>query len=192
MLSKRWDVSGEQPGRFKPGREEQPSLDRQEWMRGQGASQEGGKVWDKGWKQGLPRMSQHACWAEIRCVVLSHSVMCDSLWPPWTVPCQAPLSLGILHARILEWVAMPSSWGSSHPRDRNPGLLHCRRILYHLSHQGSPRILEWVVYPFSRRTSQPRNWTGGLLHCRQILYQLSYLGSPGIRWWRLIVGKTAG
>ena len=26
----------------------------------------------------------------------------------------------------------------------NPGLLHCRGILYHLSHQGSPRILEWV------------------------------------------------
>jgi len=25
----------------------------------------------------------------------------------------------------------------------NPGLPHCRRILYHLSHQGSPRILEW-------------------------------------------------
>ena len=32
----------------------------------------------------------------------------------------------------------------------NPGLLHCRQILYHLSHQGSPRILEWVTYPFSR------------------------------------------
>ena len=26
----------------------------------------------------------------------------------------------------------------------NPGLLHCRWILYQLSHQGSPRILEWV------------------------------------------------
>ena len=29
----------------------------------------------------------------------------------------------------------------------NPGLPHCRRILYHLSHQGSPRILEWVASP---------------------------------------------
>ena len=28
----------------------------------------------------------------------------------------------------------------------NPGLPHCRWILYHLSHQGSPRILEWVAY----------------------------------------------
>ena len=32
----------------------------------------------------------------------------------------------------------------------NPGLPHCRQILYHLSHQGSPRTLEWVAYPFSR------------------------------------------
>ena len=31
----------------------------------------------------------------------------------------------------------------------NPGLPHCRQILYPLSHPGSPRILEWVAYPFS-------------------------------------------
>ena len=31
---------------------------------------------------------------------------------------QAPLSLGILQARILEWVAVSSSRGSSQPRDR--------------------------------------------------------------------------
>ena len=31
---------------------------------------------------------------------------------------QAPLSMGILQARILECVAMPSSRGSSQPRDR--------------------------------------------------------------------------
>ena len=29
----------------------------------------------------------------------------------------------------------------------NPGLPNCRRILYHLSHQGSPRILEWWPIP---------------------------------------------
>ena len=42
----------------------------------------------------------------------------------------------------------------------NPGLSHCRWILYQLSHKGSPRIQEWVAYPFSRGTSQPRNRTG--------------------------------
>ena len=36
---------------------------------------------------------------------------------PWTVAHQAPLSMGILQARILERVAMPSSRGSSQPRD---------------------------------------------------------------------------
>ena len=30
---------------------------------------------------------------------------------------QAPLSMGILQARILQWVAIPSSRGSSQPRD---------------------------------------------------------------------------
>ena len=34
----------------------------------------------------------------------------------------------------------------------NPGLLHCRRILYCQNHQGSLGILEWVAYPFSRGT----------------------------------------
>ena len=44
-------------------------------------------------------------------------------------------------------------------QELNPGLPHCRRILYHLSHQGSPRILEWLTYPFSSESSWPRNWT---------------------------------
>ena len=42
----------------------------------------------------------------------------------------------------------------------NPGLRHCRRILYQQSHKGSPRILERVAAPFSRGSSWPRNWTG--------------------------------
>ena len=37
----------------------------------------------------------------------------------------------------------------------NPGLPHFRRILYQLSHKGSPRILEWVAYPFSSRSPDP-------------------------------------
>ena len=157
--------------------------------------------------------------------------LCPTLCNPmdsslaWTV---ASLSMGILQARILEWVAMLSSRWSSWPRDQtqvshvsctgkqislplappgkpqikycesesglfatpwiycpwnspgqnigvgslslllgifpaqglNPGLPHCRWILYHLSHKGSPRILEWVTYPFSSGSSQPRNQTG--------------------------------
>ena len=43
----------------------------------------------------------------------------------------------------------------------NPGTeprsLHCRQILYQLSHKRSPRILEWVALPFSSGSSEPRN-----------------------------------
>ena len=41
----------------------------------------------------------------------------------WTVAHQDPLSMGILQARVLEWVAMPSSRGSSQPRDQTRHLL---------------------------------------------------------------------
>ena len=46
--------------------------------------------------------------------------LCD----PWTVAPKAPLSMGILQARILEWVAMCSSRGSSQPgiKSRSPAL----------------------------------------------------------------------
>ena len=37
---------------------------------------------------------------------------------PWTVVCQAPLSIGIFQARILEWVAIFFSRWSSQPRDQ--------------------------------------------------------------------------
>ena len=37
---------------------------------------------------------------------------------PWSAVHQTPLSMGILQARILEWVAMPGSRGSSQPRDQ--------------------------------------------------------------------------
>ena len=46
---------------------------------------------------------------------------------------------GIFQARILKWVAFPFSRGSSQPRDRTH-ILHCRWILYQLSHMGSPWI----------------------------------------------------
>ena len=44
---------------------------------------------------------------------------------------------GILQTRILEWVVVSFSWGIFPTQGSNPGLLHCRQILYHLSHKGS-------------------------------------------------------
>ena len=46
--------------------------------------------------------------------VLSCSIVSDSVIP-WTVACQAPLSMGILQARIQEWIAILFSRGSSLP-----------------------------------------------------------------------------
>ena len=42
----------------------------------------------------------------------------------------------------------------------DPGLPHCKWILYYPSHQGSPRIPEWAAYPFSRGPFWPRDRTG--------------------------------
>ena len=58
---------------------------------------------------------------------------------------------GVDSVSILQWI-FPTQ-GS------NPGLPHCRWILYQLSHKGSPRTLMWVAYPFSRGSSWPRNRT---------------------------------
>ena len=55
----------------------------------------------------------------------------------WTVAHQAPLS-GILQARILEWVAVPSSKGSSQTQGSNQRRLHGRQILYPSSTREAP------------------------------------------------------
>ena len=52
---------------------------------------------------------------EYSCVVLSRVQLFVTTWMG---VCQAPLSMEILQARILEWIAMPSSRGSSQPRNR--------------------------------------------------------------------------
>ena len=51
------------------------------------------------------------------------------------VDCNPPGSSvhGILQAKILEWVTISFSRGSSQPRDRTR-VSYCRQILYHLSH----------------------------------------------------------
>ena len=87
----------------------------------------------------------------------SRSVVSDSLQPhgpysPWNSPGQ---NTGVGSLSLLQGIVP----GIVPTQGSNPGLLHCRCILYQLSHKGSPRKLEWVVYPFSRGSSWPRNWT---------------------------------
>ena len=83
------------------------------------------------------------------CSVVSDSLRPHRLCSPRNSPGQntGVSSLSLLHG------IFPS-------QESNPGLLHCRQILYQLSLKGSLRILEWVAYPFSSGYSRPRNWTG--------------------------------
>ena len=83
------------------------------------------------------------------CSVVSDSLQHHGLYSPRNSPSQ---NTGVSSLSLLQGI-FPTQ-GS------NPCLLHCRGILYQLSHKGSPRIPEWVAYPFSSRSSQPRNWTG--------------------------------
>ena len=82
----------------------------------------------------------------------SCSVVSDSLRPhgcPWNSPGQ---NTGVGSRSLLQGI-FPTL-------GLNPGLVHCSRIPYQMSHKGSPRILEWVAYPFSSGSSRPRNRTG--------------------------------
>ena len=62
-----------------------------------------------------------------------------TLETPWTVTLPGSSVHGILQARILKWVAISFSRGSSQPRDRT--LISCiagRQTLYQLSYKRSP------------------------------------------------------
>ena len=85
--------------------------------------------------------------------------------------------MGILQARIVEWVAMPSSRGSSQPRDQTqvscmqmdslpskpPGKLENTGV-------GNLSFLQGIF--LTQELNQ------GILHYRRILYQLSYQETP--------------
>ena len=73
------------------------------------------------------------CWAVLGCSVMSESLRPHGLQParflcPWNFPGK---NTGVVYHALLQGI-FPTQ-GS------NPVLLHCRRILYHLSYQGSPK-----------------------------------------------------
>ena len=78
-------------------------------------------IWLKGWR----------VYVRVKVLVAQ---LCLILFDP--MDCSLPGSSihGILQGRILEWVAIPSSRGSSPPRDWIPVSCIGRWILYHLSH----------------------------------------------------------
>ena len=82
------------------------------------------------------------------CSVMSVSLQPRGLYSPWNSPGQ---NTGVGSLSLLQEIFPIQEW--------NPGLSHCRWILYQLSHKGSPKILEWVAYPFSSGSSLSKNQT---------------------------------
>ena len=120
---------------------------------------------------------------------------------------------GIFQARVLEWIAISFSTGSSQPRDQTR-VSHTASRHFTIWAKGRDKNLQhmWLVkVAKSCPTLQPhglysswnspgqntgvgslsllqgifptQGWNPGLLHCGQILYQLSHQGSPRILEW---------
>ena len=119
---------------------------------------------------------------------------------PWTVTLQGSSVHGISQAKILEWVAISYSRGSSQPRDRTQVSYIAGRFFTTRNQKESEvtqscltlcdpmdcclpgssvhgilqaRTLEWVAIPFPRGPSRPRDWTRvSWISCisRRILY----------------------
>ena len=83
---------------------------------------------------------------------------------------------GILQARILEWVAFPSSRGSSQPRiePRSPAL---QVDSLPAEPPGKPKNTRVGSLSLLQRIFLIQGSNPGLPHCRQVLYQLSHRAS---------------
>ena len=89
----------------------------------------------------------------------SHSITSDSLRPhglhsPWNSPDQ---NTGLDSLSLFQWI-FPT-------QGLNPGLPHCRQILYQLSHKGSPFTCYHNVThqaPLSMEFSRQEYWSGSV------------------------------
>ena len=89
--------------------------------------------------------------------VLNCSVLSDSLWP---MDCSLPgFSVhGDSSGKNTEVGCHALLQGIFLAQGLNQGLPHCKQILYHLSHQGSPRILGWIDSWLATREAQYRHY----------------------------------
>ena len=85
--------------------------------------------------------------------------------------------MGILQARIVDCVAMPSSRRFSQPRDQTK--VSCMQMDSLPSEPpGKPENTGVGSLSFLQGIFLTQELNQGILHCRQILYQLSYQESP--------------
>ena len=90
-----------------------------------------GRLWGS-----LSRLHEHSTSVLVAqsCLTLCDLIDCS---PPGSLWDSVP---GILQVRILEWGCHSLLQGIFPTQKLNLGLLHCRQIRYHLSHQGSPMM----------------------------------------------------
>ena len=81
-------------------------------------------------------------------LLFSHQVLSDSFATPWTVTYQAPLSMGFPRQENWSGLPCPPPQSIFPTQGSNSGLLNCRQILYHLSHQGR-WDLKWITVPWA-------------------------------------------
>ena len=86
------------------------------------------------------------------------------------LPARNLLSMGILQARTLDWVVMPSSRASSQPELRSPAL-QADSLLF--EPPGKPKNTGVGSLFLLQGTFLTQKSNQGLLHCRHILYQLT-------------------
>ena len=103
----------------------------------------------------LPLPSTHLALESESCSVLSDSLQLHGLYRPWNSPGQ---DTGVGSLSLLQGI-FPTQ-GS------NPGVPHCRRILYQLSHEG--RL--WKLCPYLKYCFVPV--VGFLLHTYYYYYHI--------------------
>ena len=91
-------------------------------------------------------------WSESECCsVVSNSLRLHGLYSPWNSPGQ---NTGVGGHFLLQWIFQTQGL--------NPGLLHCRRILYLLSHDRSPCTYGSIHFlPRSTPVWPASRWRGG-------------------------------
>ena len=101
------------------------------------------------WKSRRSRSLMLTSFSGTRYTTAAVAKSCLTLCNP--VDCSLPGSSahGILQARILEWVVMPSFRGSTQPRNwTQVSYISCigRRVLYHQCHVGSPLYRDALIW----------------------------------------------
>ena len=107
--------------------------------------------------------------------MLSHHQLSLTLCDPMDYSLPGSSVHGILQARTLEWLSFPSP-GDLPQLWIKPGLLHCRQILYHLSHQGNSPFHDYQevklkVWTLESETPA-KSLTGEPPYCTCCFYQI--------------------